>query len=450
MKIKLPSKAEYIIHTLESHGFEAYIVGGCVRDSLLGNIPKDWDVCTSALPREAMACFAGQHIIETGLKHGTITLMLEHEPFEITTYRVDGDYLDNRRPERVEFVDSLQDDLSRRDFTINAMAYHPQRGLIDFFGGERDVKSRRIKCVGDADKRFQEDALRIMRALRFACVLGFSVEAQTMQAMHENRALLQNIAVERIRSELSQLLLGNDFRETLKAHLPILTEIIPEMTPMIGFAQNNPHHKYDVMEHTLRSVDSAPKDIVIRLTMLLHDIAKPRCYAEENGVGHFHGHPKISADMARDILLRLKFDKDTLEKVTELVFHHDTKVFPQRKNLKRWLRKIGEQQLRRLMAVKRADAMAQSSTYRQEKLSAIQEAEHLLDEVIAQQECFRLADLAVNGRDLMAMGIAEGAQIGSILNGLLDQVIDGLLPNDRDTLLQRAGELERDGAQMNL
>ena len=438
MNIKLPDGAQYIITVLEENGYEAYVVGGCVRDAVLGGEPKDWDICTSALPEQTMKCFDGQRIIETGLKHGTITVMVCHRPFEVTTYRVDRKYKDNRRPEKVEFVNVLKRDLARRDFTINAMAYNPKTGLVDYYGGRQDLAERKIKCVGNADKRFQEDALRIMRALRLASALGFSIDETTSEAVFRNRGLLRNISVERFAAELNKLIVGGA-EDVLLKYSPVIEEIIPEIKDMIGFRQNNPYHHLDVWTHTVKSVVNAPVNPVLRLTMLLHDIAKPNCFTEDgNLVGHFYGHPKISADMASEILKRLKYDNGTIEMVVELVLHHDADVLPRRKHIKRWLNRIGETRLRQLLEVKRADAMAQSETYRQAKLDVLEEIPPIIDEIIEQRQCFSLKDLAVNGRDLIGIGVPEGVEIGKALKVLLGLVIDEVVENDKAKLLNVA------------
>ena len=437
MQIKLPDEVLYIIDILEQSGYEAFAVGGCVRDSLLEKEPQDWDICTSALPEQMMSCFAEHHIIETGLKHGTITIMLNKKPFECTTYRVDGKYKDNRRPENVKFVNVLKRDLARRDFTINAMAYNPKVGLVDYYDGQQDLIAKQIKCVGNADKRFSEDALRIMRALRFASVFGFSIEENTAQAMQNNKKLLGNIAVERIAVELNNLIVGDRVRELLSAHLPVIFEIIPELEPMAGFEQNNPYHCYDVLTHTLVSIDAAPKDLVLRLTMLFHDIGKPKCYTEsDDGIGHFYEHQQESSDMAGAILSRLKYDKATSQAVKELVLYHDANIEPSKKQIKRWLNRIGHDRFLQLLEVKRADAMAQSDTHRQAKLNAIDAILPLLDEIIALQQCFSLKDLAIDGRDLINVGITEGSEIGKILNKLVDMVIDEEVENDKSALLE--------------
>ncbi|MCL2079107.1 MAG: HD domain-containing protein [Oscillospiraceae bacterium] len=444
MVINLPFDVTYIIDTLEKNGFEAYAVGGCVRDSLRKEIPDDWDVCTSALPGQTAQIFKKHHIIETGLKHGTITLMLRHKPFEITTYRVDGKYKDNRRPETVRFVDVLKRDLARRDFTVNAMAYNPKTGIVDYYGGALDIAEKRIKCVGNPDKRFKEDALRIMRALRFAAVLGYDIEENTANTMIKNRGLLKNIASERISAELNKLLLADNIRRLLAAHLPVLTEILPELEPLIGFEQNSVYHAFDVMEHTLRSVEAAPKDLTIRLAMLFHDIAKPGCYKlSEKGASSFRGHEGVSADMSREILNRLRYDKETSKIVTGLVLCHGIDLDPNHRSVKRWLGKLGETQLRRLLLVKKADNAAKSEHFREKFPDNTAIISTLIDIIIEQQQCFSLKDLAVNGKDLIAAGITDGAQIGKTLNALLEMVVDEKIENDKEKLLKALQESPR-------
>ena len=444
MNINLPTEVQYIITTLESAGFEAYAVGGCVRDSLLGKEPQDWDICTSALPEQCIETFSDQRIVETGLKHGTITLMLNEKPFEITTFRVDGKYTDNRRPDKVKFVTVLKRDLARRDFSVNAMAYNPKTGVMDYYDGQQDLENRLIKCVGNADKRFREDALRIMRALRFASSFGFSIEENTARAMFDNRKLLQNIASERIVIELNKLIMGDAVFELLTDHLPVIFEIIPELEPTAGVEQNNSYHCFDVLTHILKSVDAAPKNLIIRLTMLLHDIGKPHCYTEsEDGIGHFYGHQQKGSDMARDILARLKYDKDMIKTVTELILYHDQDIEPRCKHIKRWLNKIGETRIRQLLEVKHADAAAQSETHRQIKAEKLKAIPPLIDEVISQQQCFSLKDLAVNGRDIINANLAEGTQIGVMLNRLLEMVINEEVENEREVLMEIARKLAK-------
>ena len=367
--------------------------------------------------------------------------MLNHKPYEITTYRVDGKYTDNRRPDKIKFVNVLKRDLARRDFTINAMAYNPNTGLVDYYGGQKDLQNQLIKCVGNPNKRFQEDALRIMRALRFASVFGFSIENGTAQAMHENKKLLNNIAVERIASELNKLIVGDGVRDILLEHIEVIGVIIPELIMTIGFEQNNPYHCYDVFNHTLCSVENVPKDILLRLAMLLHDIAKPKCYTEtDDGIRHFYGHSQENSDMAKTILSRLKYDNETIKAVTQLILYHDSEITGG-KHIKRLLNKIGEERFRQLIEVKKADTMAQAVDIRENKLNVLNELLVITDEIIEQQQCFLLKDLAVNGRDLIEAGVSEGAEIGAILNRLIDMVIDEEVANDKAVLSELASQI---------
>lgn len=447
---KSPEEVVYIIDRLEGCGYEAFAVGGCVRDSLMGNEPEDWDICTSALPEETAEVFKGGRIIETGLKHGTITLMLNHKPYEVTTYRVDGAYSDNRRPDAVEFVRDLKEDLARRDFTINAMAYNPRRGVIDCFGGLADLHDGVIRCVGDADKRFKEDALRIMRALRFASTLrspdlaGFHIQEDTGIAIRNNVKLLKNISAERVARELNKFVLGGNIVAAAFDSPEILFEVIPELKPARGFEQNNHRHCMDVFGHVLWSVSYAPEEIPLRLTMLLHDVAKPFCYTEdEEGTGHFHGHQQLGSEMAKTILSRLKYDNETIDTVVQLILRHDDEIPPDRKPVRKFLNRLGEKRLRQLIEVKRADVNAQAPQRRDGALKALDRVEELIDEIIGQRQCFSLEDLAVNGRDLISIGITEGVEIGDILNMLLNMVMDETAGNDRDELLKIAGEWRR-------
>lgn len=386
--IKIIEEVGYIIDKLESGGHEAYTVGGCVRDSLLGKEPEDWDICTSAVPEQTIKLFENHHIIETGLSHGTVTLMLNHKPFEITTYRTDGVYTDNRRPDSVEFVTSLKEDLARRDFTVNAMAYNPKEGIADFFGGADDLKHKIIRCVGNADKRFKEDALRIMRALRFSSVLGFSIESETSAAIYTNKELLRNISSERISAELNKLITGRDAGSVMLEYAAVINGIIPEL-------------------NTSESVDGVPADVVLRLAMML----------KQSG-----------ADTAKAALARLKYDNRTITQVSELILYHNTEILPQRKHIKKLLNKIGEQRFRQLIEIKRAGA----------ELSA------LLDEIIERRECYSLKDLSVSGRDLIAAGVPEGLKVGVILNRLLKMVIEETAENNKEVLLKIAENLMKE------
>ena len=438
MVINLPVEVQGIIEKLEANGYEAFIVGGCVRDSLRFVAPKDWDVCTLALPEQTMNVFAGENVIETGLQHGTVTVVINHKPFEITTYRSDGMYSDSRHPDSVEFLTDIKGDLSRRDFTINAMAYSPNAGVVDFFGGMADLKNGILKCVGDPNVRFQEDALRILRAMRFASTLGMMVEENTAKAMIGNRSLLGRISAERIACEFNYMIEGAGVYEAFTGYTAILLEIIPELAPALGFEQNNPHHCYDVFTHTLKSIESAPKDLAVRLALLFHDIAKPNCYSQENGIGHFFGHQQTGLETAEKVLSRLKYDNDTIAAVKELVLYHDAEIQPDSKNIKRWLNRIGETRLSQLVEVKRADVMAQTEHYRQERLEILKDVSGIIDEIIEQQQCFSLKDLAVTGREIMEIGIPPGPQMGKMLKLLVDMVIDEQVDNNKEELINVA------------
>lgn len=440
IKLNLPDDVLYILSILEKAGHSAYAVGGCVRDSLLRNAPKDWDICTSALPEQVRQGFSQHRIAETGLKHGTVTLVLNQTPYEITTYRVDGAYTDRRRPDSVTFSANVRDDLARRDFTINAMAYHPREGLVDCFGGLEDLRARVICCVGCAGDRFDEDALRILRALRFASVLDFSIEPETAAALRNAAPLLKAVAAERIAAELNALLLGARVTEILREYTSVLAVFLPEIKPMVGFLQHNPYHDRDVWEHTVAAVGFAPPEPLLRLTMLLHDASKPRHYSEKNGVGHFYGHPKTASDMARDILLRLRYDRRTVFVVTELVRVHDISLPPEEKILKRRLNRFGEERLRQLFAVRRADMMAKGPLAREKGLEALNTAEAMFGDILKRHECCSLKELAVGGEDLRQLGIPQGPMIGQMLDMILESVMAGTYPNERNALLQAAEE----------
>lgn len=444
----LPRGAAFIIEKLESAGFEAWVVGGCVRDSLLGLAPHDWDICTNARPEETLAVFAAQRVIQTGVKHGTVTVLYEGEPYEVTTYRTDGAYTDSRRPDTVDFVSNVKDDLSRRDFTVNAMAYHPQRGLFDAFCGEDDLKNKVIRCVGDAKARFEEDALRILRAMRFAATYGFTIEENTANALLSCKERLRLIAPERIREELLRLLNGVGAAEILRAFAPVLFVFLPELAPMRGLDQHNPYHYLDVWEHTLAAISAAPRDPVIRLTMLLHDAGKPASFfMDEKGVGHFYGHPEVSLKIAKAVLERLRFDNQTRREVEELVLFHDAAIPAKQKNVLKWLNRVGEERFRQLLPVKRADAAAQHPAKRQAKLEDISRLEACLNNVLERGHPYRLKDLNITGNDLSAIGVAPGKQLGDILQTLLIKVMEGKLKNDKAALLEAALKIHTNNGQ---
>ena len=436
--MEMAQEVKTVLETLERAGYEAWCVGGCVRDTLLGKPPEDWDVTTNALPEEAMAVF-GPQAFPTGLQHGTVTVRLGGRSIEVTTYRVDGAYRDHRRPDSVTFTRSLEEDLARRDFTVNAMAVDLRGDLRDPFGGEADLRRGILRCVGDPDRRFDEDALRILRGLRFAATLGFAIGEETARSIHEKREGLRDIAAERIRVEVMKLLRGKAAAEVLRQFPDVLGVFWPEILPMVGFEQHNPHHCYDVWEHTLHAVAAAPQDEVLRCTMLLHDAGKPSCFAfGDDGVGHFFGHGAVSRARAHQMLLRLKCSTEFRERVVRLVEWHDRQIPLTDRGVRRALRKLGEEDLRRLIAVKRADNLAQAAEYhgRQQELDRL---EALLEQLLAEDVCFSLKQLAVNGWDMMALGL-EGAAIGTALETLLDAVVNGDLPNDREALLEKAKE----------
>lgn len=441
MRIQLPEKVNQIIHTLQQHGYEAYAVGGCVRDSILGRVPDDWDITTSATPLETKALF--QRTFDTGIEHGTITVLLDKEAFEVTTYRVDGKYEDSRHPSEVTFTRSLKEDLLRRDFTINAMAYNDSEGLVDIFGGMEDLEKKTIRCVGNAMARFGEDALRILRAVRFAAQLGFEIEADTQRGITELAPTLANISAERIQVELIKMLTSPNPGMLKTAYeLGITNVILPEFDAMMETAQENPHHKYTVGEHTLKAIEAIRADKVVRLAMLFHDIAKPIMKTiDENGVAHFKMHDSKGAEMTKQILRRLKFDNDTMNKVVRLVQYHDYRMPAEPKNVRRAMNKIGEDLFPYYLEVRMADTLAQSEYLQEEKIQNIRDVRTCYEEILEKQECVSLKTLAVTGSDLIASGMKPGKEIGAVLNKLLEYVIEHPEANEKETLLKSKDEL---------
>ena len=439
MNMRIPDDALYILNRLCGAGFSAYVVGGCVRDGLLGKEPKDWDICTSARPEQLQAVFCGDHVVETGLKHGTLTVVRHHVPYEVTTYRVDGEYTDHRHPDGVTFVEDVRDDLARRDFTVNAMAYHPETGLVDAFGGQEDLAARVIRCVGDADRRFEEDALRILRALRFASVYDFTIEAETSAAVHRLFPPLADVAAERIRVELAKLLCGRGVGRILREYADVITFILPELAPCVGFDQKNHHHRFDVWEHTVRAVENVPATETLRLTALLHDCGKPLVFTvDASGEGHMHGHQKASRDLAEAALTRLKLDNATRDRVLTLVERHDIPLTDEHHLLTRRLSQLGEEPLRQLIDFRCADRIA-TGTVSAEESTAVRDATLAdLDAILASNPCVTLKDLAVNGGDLASAGFPKGKLMGECLRMLLDRVIAGDVENERDALLSAA------------
>lgn len=432
-------KYAYLLEKLESAGFEAYIVGGCVRDRLLGREISDYDITTNALPKQTMAVFAELKVAPTGLKHGTVTVIYNDMPFEVTTFRVDGSYSDSRRPDSVTFTASLEEDLARRDFTVNAMAMDVRGELYDPFGGRNDLQARIIRCVGEPEKRFREDALRIMRAVRFASTLGFEVEERTSAAALELRGLLDNISRERCRDELSKMIMGESFAETALRYRDIIAQVIPEFRACFDFEQHSRYHKYNVYEHIVRAVAAAPPDPTVRTAMLFHDICKPQMFTlDADGTGHFKGHAEVSAQAAEVIMRRLHWENAVIADVCAIIARHSDKISSE-KQIKRLISRLGENNFFRLIEAKKADNLAKNEFVLTENVW-FDECAELGKRFIQENACIKLRDLAVNGNDIMALG-AEGRQVGECLHTLLDLVIDGELPNERGALLSRAEEV---------
>lgn len=438
INVEVPAPVNYIIQELEKYGHEVYMVGGCVRDSVLGRKPHDYDICTSATPDEILKAFPDEEIIPTGLQHGTVTILINKEPFEVTTYRIDGDYSDNRRPDNVTFTKNLVEDLRRRDFTINAMAYNPKTGLIDPFNGMEDIKYKKIRCVGSAEDRFNEDALRILRAIRFEAQLGFAGLPETMFEIERQYDRLKNISIERINSEFCKIVASEQFCVELVLYPNVFSLFIPELKDLIGFQQNNPYHAYDVFDHTVHAIEKCESDdLVVRLAVFFHDFGKPHSYQDgEDGIRHFKGHGKVSAEITDSIMKRLRFDNETRNNVVELVYYHDATFEVGNKYVKRWLNKIGEKQFRRLLEIRKADIKEQKPDYEESRIEKVNNIENILEEILSEKSCFSLKDLAVNGNDVKeVMKLKEGKDIGYWLNEILKRVIDGELENNKDDLV---------------
>lgn len=451
MKIQLPMDVNYIINKLIEHGHEAYAVGGCVRDSILKKEPEDWDITTSASPMEVKDIF--RRTVDTGLQHGTVTVLIEKEGYEVTTYRIDGEYEDNRRPKEVEFTKSLDEDLKRRDFTINAMAYNDTVGLVDIFQGYEDLEKGMIRCVGSARERFDEDALRILRAVRFSAQLGFGIDTETLEAIKEKAQYLKNISAERIRVELSKLLVSNHPEKLIVAYETGITKVVlPEFDKMMETTQNHPHHSYSVGIHTIKAIqevdsfDAADtftnkERLILKLVMLLHDAEKPNFRTvDEQGVEHFYGHDVEGAKSAKKLLRRLKFDNETIDMVSHLIHWHDYRFELTEKAMRRAIHKIGKEYMPLLLEVKRADTLAQNPLTHESKLQGLKEARRLFDEIVKRSDCLSLKDLKLNGNDLRALGISEGIRIGQILNELLQMVLEVPSYNEKEILEQMVKE----------
>ena len=441
---QIPVQVRTVLRALEGAGYSAYVVGGCVRDTLMARDPADWDVATSAQPEQVKAVMGAYRVADTGLRHGTVTAIIDGMPIEITTFREEGEYLDLRHPSSVSFTADLQADLARRDFTVNAMAWSEKTGLVDPFDGAADLTRGILRAVGEPRKRFSEDALRILRALRFASVLSFSLEEATSAAVLQCRRMLSGIAAERIASEFLRLLCGKDAVRVLREYRPVFEVFLPEIAPMAGLDQRSPYHQYDVWEHTLHALAYAGADPELRLAVLLHDIGKPQCRSiDRTGRGHFRGHQETGAAVAEQVCRRLRLSRSMTANVTALVRFHDISVVCGEANVRRWLNRLGLPLYRKLLELNRADTLAHAApAFR--RLPILDQAEADLERILQEGQCWTLGQLAVGGSDLA--GLACGPALGNLLRRLLDAVIDGSCPNERGALLELAARLCREEA----
>ena len=438
----LPNEVEKALTMLRKAGFEAYIIGGCVRDRLMGVEPKDYDITTSAQPTQTEQVFKSFRVIETGIKHGTVTVLINGLPLEITTYRIDSKYSDNRRPDNVTFTKNLVEDTKRRDFTMNAVAMDEKGNYVDNHGGISDINDHIIRCVGDPDKRFGEDALRILRAIRFSSVLGFEIEQSTKDAVFRCKDLLRNISMERISSELVKILCGKDACRVIIEYVDVLGTVIPEIYEMKDFDQHTPYHIYDVLEHTAHVVENVSVDPVMRLAALFHDIAKPKTLTIDQGVGHFYGHAKLGGEMTNSIMKRLKFDNETRETAVEIVSLHCNQITNSETAIKRFMSKHSCDILFKVIELKKADERAKHPSCLQ-RIDELEKIEQTARDIIEKNECFSLKSLTINGKDLIAIGYKPGKELGECLSHLLDSVISGDLANERDALIFAAQQFKK-------
>ncbi len=466
MNVQIPENVKYIIETLENNGHEGYAVGGCVRDAVLGREPEDWDITTSAKPQQVKTLF--RRTIDTGIKHGTVTVMIGNEGYEITTYRMDGEYEDHRHPSSVTFTPDLREDLRRRDFTINAMAYNPGTGIVDEFGGLADLERKCIRCVGCAGERFEEDALRMLRGIRFAGQLQFEIEPETREAIRERASTLTKVSAERIRTELTKLICsaGAD-RLLMAAETGLSRYFLPELTEMLAMPQNNPHHCFDVGNHAIQTImrineiacqrpELTGKDrVALAYAALLHDVAKPECHTrDEDGIDHFYHHNERGSEKAKEILRRLKFDNETIHTVSTIIAFHDRRhenclihgeYSPKgKKAMRRLINRVGMDTMPLLFILQKADLLAQSDYRRSEKLAKLEAGVRCFQEIREAGEAVTLRDLCIGGRDIMALGVNPGPEIGRILKMLLEQVLEEPERNTKEFLLKRAEEMYRD------
>lgn len=434
-KIEITDEIKIIFDTLNNAGYECFMVGGCVRDFLLNKKPHDIDFTTNATPDEMKECFKDFNVIETGIKHGTLTVLVNHVPYEITTYRVDGEYLDNRRPESVKFVKDIKNDLARRDFTINAIAYNHSIGFVDCFNGMQDLKNGIIRCVGEPIKRLNEDALRILRALRFSAVLDYEIESETEKACFKLAYLLKNISAERVIVELYKTIIQPNAHKIIFDYIDIWGVVIPELLKMKGFEQHNPHHVHDVLKHTCVALEGSNDDLIIRLAVLFHDIGKPDSFTvDEKGNGHFYGHAIKSVDITRDIFDRLKVDNNTKNQVLTLIKYHDLDLQSTERYIKRLCYKLGDlEMVKKLVLVQRADNFGQAPIH-SERIEKFNQIDKIIEKLEQENLSFSLKDLAVNGKDLISIGLL-GKEIGDSLRYLLEAVLNDEVKNDKEALL---------------
>ena len=428
----LPAQVLFCMEKLKSAGFSVYAVGGCVRDSLLGLTPHDYDLCTNATPEQLQEVFRELPLVLNGTKHGTVGVIIDHQNYEITTFRTEGGYTDSRHPDWVRFVDEIEEDLARRDFTVNAMAYSPERGYVDPWGGAADLKNHILRTVGNPEQRFREDALRILRGVRFAIRFGLEPEAQTLQTMQNLAPTMSGLSEERVFDELTKILLGANAADILR-FATVLTEALPELKPCVGFDQRTPYHVHDIYTHTAHVVERVARDPVMRWTAILHDIGKPPCFTvDENGQGHFYGHASVSAQMAEEALRRLKAPTALREQVVTLIKLHMNPLYPDRKMQTRLLSKHGWDTVEKLLQLQKSDYGAKVPDY--------SPAEAFLEQLRQEDTCLHIRDLAIDGHDLMALGITPGPKMGAILKELLTLVQDQQLPNEKTELLNYVEE----------
>lgn len=442
MVIQCPEYINKAFRLLEQSGFKAYAVGGCVRDSLLGKTPDDWDMTTSSTPEETMEIFKDYRVIPTGIKHGTVTVIIDGKQIEITTMRVDGEYNDNRRPDSVEFTKEIEKDLCRRDFTVNAMAYNHKDGLIDVFSGREDLKNKTIRCVGNPDKRFNEDALRIIRALRFAAVLDFKIEKATADSIARNVSLINNVANERIRVELIKMLQGSAVERILTDYKNVIFTIIPELRHLDGFEQNTPYHIYDIWTHTIKVIANIKNTPELRIAALLHDVCKPECFTtDKNGIAHFKGHPLKSADKAVEILKTLRFSNAFIDTVYNIILLHDMYPDGNKTTVAKFCSRYSPDTLRLTLDLMRGDTAGKNPDFQKEQFASYSLAEKQIDEIIDSGLCLKISDLAISGDTIRKLGFC-GKEIGNVLNTLLDMVIEEKIHNQSDILISTAESLK--------